>query len=75
MNICNRRLQGTHFSVVMFFHGLLGFSVPLVVTLIYCAFTNTTMFQYAAAGWMWIIFGGCSDLLACTFNVLAFQND
>jgi len=75
MNICNRRLQGTHFSVVMFFHGALGFTVPLVITLIYCACTDLTMFQYAAAGWLWICMGGLSDLLACSFNVIAFQND
>ena len=75
MNISNRRLQGTHFSVVMFFHAILGFTIPAIAVLIYIWATGTTMLSYPAVAWKWIFFGSVSDIFACLFNVIAFQND
>ena len=75
MNISNRRLQGTHFSVVMFFHSLLGFTIPLLIVVLYCVITGATFFQYVPAGWLWLSIGALCDLIGCIFNVTAFQND
>jgi drug/metabolite transporter (DMT)-like permease len=76
MNICNRRLQQTHFSVVMFWHAILGFSVPLVIIIAYAITTQTTFMVYPSGmAYLWIFLGACCDLMATTFNVLAFQND
>jgi len=59
----------------MFFHSALGFTIPLVITLLFCAITGTTFFQYDAAGWTWLTIGALCDLVGCIFNVIAFQND
>ena len=72
MNISNRRLQGTHFSVVMFFHSLLGFTIPLLILLLYSLITSTPLFQYVPAGYLWLTIGAVCDLIGCIFNVTAF---
>jgi len=59
----------------MFWHAILGFFFPLVIVILYAGMTSTTFFKYENMGYFWIFLGACSDLMACTFNVLAFQND
>ena len=76
MNICNRRLQQTHFSVVMFWHAILGFTVPLAIIIVYCLVAHETFMVYHnGMAYLWIFIGALCDLAATTFNVLAFQND
>jgi drug/metabolite transporter (DMT)-like permease len=74
MNICNRELKDVHFTVIMAWHGLLGFTVPLIVILIYCAVTSQTLMNYTSAGYFWLFMGGVADVCTCMFNVIAFQS-
>ena len=59
----------------MFWHGLFGTVVPLIVVMIYSGASGNNFLQYSSTGYLWIFLGGCTDTLACITNVVAFQND
>ena len=72
VGIANRRLQGTPIPVVLFFHSLLGFFVPLIFVLIYDTVNNTGFLHYTGPAFLWMGFGAISDLIACGFQTLAY---
>jgi uncharacterized membrane protein YdcZ (DUF606 family) len=56
----------------MFYHSVLGSTVPFLIVVIYSAINHVTFWQYERGAYLWIFLGGCFDVMACTFNVLAY---
>jgi drug/metabolite transporter (DMT)-like permease len=71
-NILNRRLQGTHFSVVSFWHGSLGLAITGSHVALYAAIMHSTFLQYENKAYFWILLGVSADLIDSNFKLIAF---
>lgn len=75
MQITNRKLQGTSFVVLNYWHSILGFTIPCFGFGLYAWITGASFLSYPAPCYFWILLGSVTDTITATCNCIAFQND
>jgi drug/metabolite transporter (DMT)-like permease len=76
IDILARKLQGAHWSIVLFWNAFFGFLVPSIGLLVYILATGAQVLVLSSSkAWLWMLFGSCCDTLTALFNIIAFQND
>jgi len=75
--IVSRLGKGVHWSLFMFYYGIIGSVVPLIGVLISSAITNEPIFSYTsypkALGWL--LFGSVCDMICIICGIIAYQSD
>jgi len=75
LSVVNRCLQGTDVGVIMYYHSILGFTVPLACVLTHAFLTNRPLFHTTNLGYLWVTIGSITDVLSVGTNIIAFQCD
>jgi hypothetical protein len=73
IDILSRKLQGTHWSIILFWNAFFGFTIPLACLIVYISFTGAKILVYSSnKAWLWMVVGSVCDTLTCMFNIIAF---
>ena len=73
IDILARKLQGAHWSLVLFWNAFFGFVVPLFGLVVYILVTGAKFLEFSdSKAWLWILFGSVCDTLTALFNIIAF---
>jgi len=73
--VINRVIKDIHFSIVLFYHTIIGTSASLVVVGIYSLCTKQSFLSYNATQWGLMLLGGFFDFITVAANIVAYQND
>jgi drug/metabolite transporter (DMT)-like permease len=60
----NRRIKDIHFSVILFWHAVIGFTGSLAIVLILWMINGNPPFHYTSQGWLWLNCASFFDFLA-----------
>jgi len=70
--ICNRIIKEIHFSVVLFYHTIIGTTIPFLVVGLYSWITHSPFLKYNSTQWGLMLLGGFFDFVAISANIVAF---
>jgi len=71
----NRRIKDIHYSVIIFWHSVIGATGSLVVVLILWGVTGNPPLSYSPEGWLWLNCASVFDFFCIFSQIVAFQSD
>ena len=73
-NVLNRSLKGVHHAIIIFWHGLFGFTVSLAVALVqaWVSGTEVKIFHLDGMVYLFLIGAAMFDTLATTSSTIAY---
>jgi len=74
-NVLNRSLKEVHFSVLLFYHTLIGSMLCLLIFGTYSAVKGVPFLSNTREGWVIIVISGVLDFVCVGSMIIAYQSD
>ena len=68
-------IKEIHFSIVLFYHTIIGTTASLVVVTIYSVISGNNFLHYSGKQWGIMLLGGFFDFITVAANIVAYQHD